>query len=442
MSTTTTAAVDGVVEGAGEKDKPSRKFPLPCWTQDETLALIDVYRERWYSLRRGYLRTADWDAVAAAVGGRYPDISPAKTPAQCRHKMEKLRQRYRAEKQRSLSFPTGRFFSSWFFFENMDAMENGTTPGHPGSRRDLGNSEISGNGIPINGIIDQNMMKIKLNNDKKLENRAAGLQNSSNVVNGRPRPNFESKGSKGYSSYAVDVESDKEEDELGFEGGLPLKNPVLRLLGAAGFEGKKYAKPLGDLKTYMGFNSLGGKGFDAGDGLPMESSGNDSLLPPRLRVKRIGKTTGRGANYAEEMTETEANDGFYGRVASSRNSALSGTRGKYGGHLDSEILFRERNGFTQSIGDGDEKRGRSGGNKRERDPIEEIVLAIKMLGEGFVKMEKTKMDLAMEMEKNRMEMEMKRHELILQSQGQIVDAFVRGFLEVTKKMKMEAVSES
>ncbi|CAI9302092.1 unnamed protein product [Lactuca saligna] len=39
--------------------------------------------------------------------------------------MEKLRQRHRAEKQRASSFPGGQFFSSWFYFEAMEAMENG-----------------------------------------------------------------------------------------------------------------------------------------------------------------------------------------------------------------------------------------------------------------------------------------------------------------------------
>ncbi|KAL0344564.1 UNVERIFIED_CONTAM: hypothetical protein Sradi_4287700 [Sesamum radiatum] len=131
MSSATTAvsAADAVTV-ADTVEKAPRRFPPPCWTQEETLALIEAYRERWYALRRGYLRTADWDAVAAAVTSRCPGASPAKTSAQCRHKMEKLRQRYRAEKQRALSFPypAGRYFSSWFFFENMEAMENGTTP--------------------------------------------------------------------------------------------------------------------------------------------------------------------------------------------------------------------------------------------------------------------------------------------------------------------------
>ncbi|CAA2961194.1 Hypothetical predicted protein, partial [Olea europaea subsp. europaea] len=96
----------------------------------ETLALIDAYRERWYALRRGYLRTTNWDAVATIINNRFSDASIPKISAQCRHKMEKLRQRYRAEKQRSLSYPNpaGRFISSCFFFDYMDAMENRTNP--------------------------------------------------------------------------------------------------------------------------------------------------------------------------------------------------------------------------------------------------------------------------------------------------------------------------
>ena len=61
----------------------------------------------------------DWDDVAASLptfGG------PAKTAIQCRHKIEKLRKRYRGEKQRCLTKP-GKFSSSWDLFPVLDAME-------------------------------------------------------------------------------------------------------------------------------------------------------------------------------------------------------------------------------------------------------------------------------------------------------------------------------
>ncbi|KAD5803539.1 hypothetical protein E3N88_14899 [Mikania micrantha] len=44
-------------------------------------------------------------------------------PTLCRHKMEKLRQRHRVEKQRSAAFSGERFISTWFYYE---AMENGS----------------------------------------------------------------------------------------------------------------------------------------------------------------------------------------------------------------------------------------------------------------------------------------------------------------------------
>ncbi|GKD49014.1 hypothetical protein Tco_1277990 [Tanacetum coccineum] len=48
-----------------------------------------------------------------------------------------------------------------------------------------------------------------------------------------------------------------------------------------------------------------------------------------------------------------------------------------------------------------------------------------MLGDGVMKMEKMKIDMALEIERMRMESEMKRNQLILESQKQIVDAFVK-----------------
>ncbi|KAL8263722.1 hypothetical protein R6Q59_021852 [Mikania micrantha] len=119
------------MSSAGVK-KPVRKFPLPCWTPDEALVLIGAYRERWYALNRAFLHAADWDAVAEKVTTTCPDVTPPKTAAQCRHKMEKLRQRHRVEKKRSAAFFDERFISTWFYYEAMEAMENGSNI-EPGS---------------------------------------------------------------------------------------------------------------------------------------------------------------------------------------------------------------------------------------------------------------------------------------------------------------------
>ncbi|KAJ0957918.1 putative transcription factor Trihelix family [Helianthus annuus] len=57
----------------------SRRLPPPCWSDAETVALIDCYREKWYSLRRGNLRAPDWQEVADGVAHRCRLTFPAKT---------------------------------------------------------------------------------------------------------------------------------------------------------------------------------------------------------------------------------------------------------------------------------------------------------------------------------------------------------------------------
>ncbi|KAE9609572.1 hypothetical protein Lal_00006534 [Lupinus albus] len=104
---------------------PLRRIPPPCWSPDETLSLIHAYRLRWYSLGRGNLKATHWQEVADAISARCPYASPPKTPIQCRHKMEKLRKRYRTEIQRANSLPLSPFNSSWLHFNLMDSMEKG-----------------------------------------------------------------------------------------------------------------------------------------------------------------------------------------------------------------------------------------------------------------------------------------------------------------------------
>ncbi|KAG0476122.1 hypothetical protein HPP92_012963 [Vanilla planifolia] len=109
-SSSSAAGDDGVPSSAAASSIPhlptssaaSRRLPPPCWSHEETLALIDAYRDKWYSLGRGNLRASHWDEVAAVVARCCPSSPVCKTSVQCRHKVEKLRKRYRSEKQRSL----------------------------------------------------------------------------------------------------------------------------------------------------------------------------------------------------------------------------------------------------------------------------------------------------------------------------------------------------
>ncbi|KAK7243532.1 hypothetical protein RIF29_38331 [Crotalaria pallida] len=95
----------------------SRRLPPPCWSPDETLALIDSYRDKWYSLGRDNLKATHWQEVADVVSARGPNASPSKTLVQCR--------------QRARSLPVSRFNSSWVHFKLMDSMEKGSDPPKP-----------------------------------------------------------------------------------------------------------------------------------------------------------------------------------------------------------------------------------------------------------------------------------------------------------------------
>ncbi|KAK8517953.1 hypothetical protein V6N13_128109 [Hibiscus sabdariffa] len=108
---------------AADTSAVKKPQPLP-WTHRETLNLIQAYQEKWYSLQRGQLKANQWEEVAVTVATRcrrYGD-SAAKTALQCRHKMEKLRRRYRSERH---GVGSG---SAWPYYDAMEALEHGTLP--------------------------------------------------------------------------------------------------------------------------------------------------------------------------------------------------------------------------------------------------------------------------------------------------------------------------
>ncbi|XP_010274504.1 PREDICTED: trihelix transcription factor ASIL2 [Nelumbo nucifera] len=310
--------------------QPSRRLPPPCWTHEETVALIDSYREKWYSLRRGNLKASHWQEVADAVARRCRFATPSKTSVQCRHKVEKLRKRYRTEKQRSLATP-GRFSSSWVYFRKMDAMEKGPSA--------TANSDSSDN----------------------------------------------------------DDNGEDDEDENEDDTNIPTTN----------------TRSLHRLMTNGGA-ARGGGGGGSGGGLGF-----------RLRIPNrpspVQPVTGfRSKNY--------------GRVDELPNPNPNINTWYFNGSSST------RSGFGKRRNDDDGGGGGGGAEeiKRETDPVSEMVSSIKLLGEGFVKMEQMKIEMAREIERMRMEMEMKRTEMILESQERIVDAFTKGFSGKKKVKRMSS----
>ncbi|KAL7203936.1 hypothetical protein ACSBR2_017070 [Camellia fascicularis] len=286
---------------------PSRRLPPPCWSPDETVALIDAYRDKWYSLKRGNLRASHWQEVADDLSSRCP-ISAGKSPktsVQCRHKMEKLRKRYRAEIQRALAMtPNGqRFNSSWVHFDRMDLMEKG-----PNS---------------VSVMVD---------------------------------------------SSPIDEDDDDEEDLY-----QSVKRGVTENLSVHGSTS----------------NGIGG-----------------------FRIKIPGRSS---------------------------VTVVPGTKKSYHNPIPNPNFVSTRavgDGYSERLGLGKRGGGGSGDGvwmKREGDPAAEMVAAIKGLGDGFVRMERMKMEMAREVEAMRREMEMKRTEMILESQERIVEAFGKALSEKRNK---------
>ncbi|XP_074317623.1 uncharacterized protein LOC141653684 [Silene latifolia] len=351
---------------------PPRKFPAPCWTHDETLALIGSYQDKWYSLRRRNLRTADWDAVAEEVARRCPTAAPpAKTSAQCRHKMEKLRKRYRTEKQRINSLPVNhgnsRFFgSSWVFFDLMDHMELGSG----GSVLNINtNNNINNNNAVANvGHVGQVDLEVKPYSMNDSHVNSSGNEKKGDL--GKYFDEIMLGGGKS-QNHSFDVRS---------AGLSPAPHIKIKV------KNQQYSRPpeYGD----------GGNDYEEGEEYMGGMRGRDMMSSPPVGFKRklMGSYESKGGG--EEM---------------------------YGSRLNGCSTRKESSG-------GSKGRGRE-------SVVGEMVESIKMLGEGLVKMEKMKMEMMRDIEKMRMEMEMKRSEMILESQHLIVNAFIDG-LKKNKKVKV------
>ncbi|KAL6557305.1 hypothetical protein OROMI_017655 [Orobanche minor] len=275
----------------------SRRLPPPCWSPEETVALIDAYRDKWYSLRRGNLRANHWQEVAEDVASRCP-VSPQKTAVQCRHKMEKLRKRYRSEIQRAAAHGgVRRYASSWAHFLHMHSMEKGPNPTPPSS-----------------------------------------------------------------SSSDEDEESDhKNSYNRGISRGFPESN------GAAS-----------------------------------------------VRIKIPGLVN-PGPSLAQNPNNPNP------RFINSAYSKFS------------------RDGFN----DKGEMRKKIPKIDRDKDSgLCELAAAIHSLGDGFMRMEKVKMDMVRQVEEMRMEMELKRTEMILESERRILDAFAKAITEKSPKRAKRNSPES
>ncbi|XP_075486645.1 uncharacterized protein LOC142526264 [Primulina tabacum] len=246
---TAAEAAEVTVTVADTAAKAPRRFPPPCWTQDETLVLIDAYRERWYALRRGYLRTADWDAVTEPwpTAARMP---PRERPP--RSAATRWRSSASATVQRNNALSptlTGLDASFLLGFSSITWRLWRTEPPLRWGLRKPGNS---GDGIDPNPYPDHNSLKSKLKS-KNTNDSSPDFGFYSGVKQNKFNP--DTKLSNYYPSY-------QEEEDM-----TPDENPVNSR----------------SRKLMNGIPKNFPKNVDFGNGFHQE------MLPPGLRGKRVEK---------------------------------------------------------------------------------------------------------------------------------------------------------
>lgn len=302
--------------------------------------------------------------------------------------MEKLRKRYRAEKQRASAYP-GRFFSSWALFHLMDEIES-----DPDQK--VHNGVQSGCGFPLKG---RNLVNVKLF-DKKFGN-----------VDRNSSPDF---GFNGNGGSEFDVETEV------------CQNSMAR------FKFKENSSFYSEVDDYFV------QGVDDASGFPLKTLGGRNTLPSGFRPKSNGKTV-------MNLKHNFKQDGDYGiDIRSDRDFVPAGfwpkSSGIVDGDLKRKVNLKEFDGYSSLSRSKFVKKNGVVGVKREADPVEDLASSVTLLGERFVRVEKMKMEMTMEIEKMRMEMELKRNEVIIESQQQIVDAFVNALLENKEKKKVKVES--
>ncbi|CAO2815117.1 unnamed protein product [Amaranthus hypochondriacus] len=337
----------------------SRRLPPPCWTPDETAALIDAYREKWYSLSRGNLRAAHWQEVADEIHRVCPDVLPPKTAVQCRHKMEKLRKRYRADLQRAKSIPHHRFSSSWVYFNKMDAMEKG-------------DSIVA---------VDANNINEGFDNVVCVDDEDGGDYDEGND------------GDEDFNGGFVKEFKEFQRNGLRIRIANSNPNPNPKKMNYGGFDYSPSANP--NPNPSLGF---GGKKF------------NEFDTPPRYN---------EGVRYATRIVK---NEGFNGGGGSG-SGGVGSSSGMGMGMNISVAAKKKRSALGKRERDRESGGGGSGVGK-------EMVEAIRLLGEGFMHVERMKMDMVRESERVRMENELKRTQMILESQQQLVEAFAKGWADL------------
>ncbi|KAF8700700.1 hypothetical protein HU200_034050 [Digitaria exilis] len=108
------------------------------WTESGIVRLLEAYEAKWLLRNRAKLKWSDWVDIArevsahcaddAAAAGKPPaggGGNSAKTPNQCKNKIESMKKRYRAESAAVARAGPAAAGPSWRFFARMDGLLKG-----------------------------------------------------------------------------------------------------------------------------------------------------------------------------------------------------------------------------------------------------------------------------------------------------------------------------
>lgn len=275
--------------------------------------------------------------------------------------MEKLRRRYRAEKQRCASY-SGRVFSSWDLFHLLDSVEGGSEP-----EIDAANTRGKKNPRDVDSDYD-------------------------------PRFDFRSRIGGGPKFL-----SDRNDVVLG----LTARNPPKIYRNFSSNSDLRHDK---GNRYHRDVNNNHYGGLDCADPIP---------VGVRLRHRAAGRVD---PDY-DGIALNDISGG--NMVSSRYRLKKHKYRGMFEPNLDDSDEGDEELGFRPSSSLRSESRQAQAHVKKEINPFTEIASSIRLLGDEFVRMERMKMKMAREFEKTRMSFEMKRNEMIIKSEQMIVSAFIK-----------------
>ncbi|XP_057468370.1 trihelix transcription factor ENAP1-like [Actinidia eriantha] len=89
------------------------------WTDHSTLALLEVWGDRFLQLGRKSLRSEDWQEVAEKVS---EGLKAEWTDTQCRNRLDTLKKKYKKEKSKMEAMAG--YNSKWVFFKKVDMLLN------------------------------------------------------------------------------------------------------------------------------------------------------------------------------------------------------------------------------------------------------------------------------------------------------------------------------